>query len=102
VNPPWWKLGVIFPPQLEPEQLRPVVMAARSTEEVDIVGMKSGRVTLVGEVTWRNKSMDANLIKDFQNYKVPAMRQAELDCCRHPRGRPRPRRTRAGATALLG
>lgn len=48
----------------------------RSAEEVDIVAMKSGRVTLVGEVKWRNKSMDANLIRDFQNYKVPAMRQA--------------------------
>jgi AAA+ ATPase superfamily predicted ATPase len=50
----------------------------RSTEEVDIVGMRSGRVTIVGEVKWRNTTMDANLIKDLEDYKLPAMKQDGL------------------------
>ena len=44
--------------------------------------MKSGRVTIVGEVKWRNPSMDANLIKDLQDYKLPAMRQDGLKFAR--------------------
>jgi AAA+ ATPase superfamily predicted ATPase len=51
---------------------------ARSTEEIDIVGMSKGRVTLVGEAKWRNKASDANVVNDLENYKVPAMRQAGM------------------------
>jgi hypothetical protein len=54
----------------------------RSSEEVDIVGMKSGRVTVVGEVKWRNATMDANLIKDLEDYKLPAMKQDGLKFAR--------------------
>ena len=50
----------------------------RCTEQVDIVAMSRNRVTLVGEVTWRATKTDANLLKDLETYKIPAMRQAGL------------------------
>lgn len=52
---------------------------ARSTEEVDIVGTSRGAVRLVGEVKWRSKESDANIIHDLRRYKIPAMRQAGLN-----------------------
>jgi AAA+ ATPase superfamily predicted ATPase len=55
---------------------------ARSTEEVDIVGTSQGVVQLVGEVKWRNKKSDANIIQDLQTYKIPALRQAGLKISR--------------------
>ncbi len=65
---PWWGNAL--------NELRRT--GVRSSEEVDIVGMKSGKATLVGEVKWRNSAMDANLIRDFEQSKVPAMKQDGL------------------------
>jgi AAA+ ATPase superfamily predicted ATPase len=50
----------------------------RSTEEIDIVGMSRGKVTVIGEVKWRNRAIDANILADIGRYKIPAMRQAGL------------------------
>jgi AAA+ ATPase superfamily predicted ATPase len=48
----------------------------RTTEEIDIVGLANGRVTLIGECRWRNKAMDGNILKEIEDYKLPALRQA--------------------------
>jgi AAA+ ATPase superfamily predicted ATPase len=48
----------------------------RTTEEIDIVGLSSGRVTVIGECRWRNKAMDGNVLKEIEDYKLPALRQA--------------------------
>lgn len=48
----------------------------RSTEEIDIVGLSSGRVTVIGECRWRNKAMDGAILKEIEDYKLPALRQA--------------------------
>jgi AAA+ ATPase superfamily predicted ATPase len=53
----------------------------RTSEEIDIVGTSGGRVTLLGECRWRNKAMDGNILKEIDDYKLPALRQAgyEID-----------------------
>ena len=48
----------------------------RSTEEIDIVGLSSSRVTVIGECRWRNKAMDATILEEIEEYKLPALLQA--------------------------
>jgi AAA+ ATPase superfamily predicted ATPase len=48
----------------------------RTSEEIDLVGTASGRVTLIGECRWRSKAMDGNVLKEIEEYKLPALRQA--------------------------
>jgi len=47
----------------------------RSTEDIDIVGLRGRKATVVGEVRWRNQPMDANVLKQLEEYKLPAMEQ---------------------------
>jgi AAA+ ATPase superfamily predicted ATPase len=53
----------------------------RTTEEIDIVGLSNARVTVIGECRWRNKAMDGNVLKEIEEYKLPALGQAgyEID-----------------------
>ncbi len=54
----------------------------RTTEEIDVVGMSRGQVTLVGEAKWRTHGADANIVKDFEQYRIPAMKQAGFKVAR--------------------
>lgn len=56
----------------------------RTHEEIDIVGIGGGRVTLVGECRWRSRPMDAGVLADLEQYKLPALRQAGHRIARHP------------------
>jgi AAA+ ATPase superfamily predicted ATPase len=47
----------------------------RHTEEIDIVGMARGRVTLVGECKWTTKPLTAAILDDLRSYKIPALQQ---------------------------
>ena len=47
----------------------------RTSEEIDIVGLSKGKVTLVGECRWRNKAMDGNILRELFQYKLPALVQ---------------------------
>lgn len=51
---------------------------ARQTEEVDVVGLRRGSVTLVGECKWTAAEMSAGVLTDLETYKLPAMRQAKV------------------------
>jgi AAA+ ATPase superfamily predicted ATPase len=48
----------------------------RQTEEIDIVGMTGGRVTVIGEVRWRNRPMDVGVLGEIDRFKLPALRRA--------------------------
>lgn len=47
----------------------------RSSEEIDIVGMRGKQVVLVGEVRWRSDQMDVGILGDLERYKLPALAQ---------------------------
>jgi hypothetical protein len=49
----------------------------RSTEEIDIVGMRGRQVVLVGEVQWRSDPMDVGILGDLERYKLPALAQVQ-------------------------
>ena len=48
----------------------------RTNEEIDIVGLKGNRVTVVGEVRWRPKPMGVDILEDIDRFKLPALEQA--------------------------
>ncbi len=56
----------------------------RSSEEIDVVGTRQGRVTLVGEARWRNAPMGLDLLASVDDYKIPALRQSELKVVKRP------------------
>lgn len=56
----------------------------RSTEEIDIVGMRGKQVVLIGEVRWRSDPMDVGVLGDLDRYKVPALAQQQGIKVRRP------------------
>lgn len=48
----------------------------RTSEEIDIVGMARGRVTLIGEVKWTARPVGPSILQELERYKIPALRQA--------------------------
>ena len=50
----------------------------RTTEEINVVGMRRGRVALVGEARWRNRPMSARYLAEVEQYKLPALRQSGI------------------------
>lgn len=48
----------------------------RTREEIDVVGIARGRVTLIGEVRWRSKRMDVGILGEIDRFKLPALRHA--------------------------
>lgn len=48
----------------------------RQREEIDVVGTARGRVTVIGEVRWRNKPMDVGILGEIDRFKLPALRKA--------------------------
>jgi len=48
----------------------------RETEEIDVVGMQRGRVSVVGECKWTSKPISVSLLGDIEKFKLPALRQS--------------------------
>ncbi len=51
---------------------------ARTTEEIDIVGLSRSVVTIVGECKWTNSKMSPQVLVDLDTYKIPAMRESKV------------------------
>lgn len=51
----------------------------RHTEEVDVVGLRGREVAVVAEVKWTGKPLDAAVLADLREFKLPALAQAGLD-----------------------
>jgi hypothetical protein len=56
----------------------------RQTEEIDIVGLRRGSVTVVGECKWTNRPLGAQVLSDLETYKLPAIRQAKVKIAAGP------------------
>jgi uncharacterized protein len=48
----------------------------RETEEIDVVGLHRGRVSIVGECKWTDKPISVALLSEIEKYKLPALRQS--------------------------
>lgn len=55
----------------------------RTSEEIDIVGLRGKRATVIGEVHWRSAPMSLGILGDIERYKVPALVQAGIEVS-HP------------------
>lgn len=65
----WWGLAA--------RRLR--TSGERSSEEIDVVGLKRNRVTLVGECKWTTGPLGLDVLRDLERYKLPALaEQARL------------------------
>ena len=56
----------------------------RSSEEIDAVGTKRNKVTIVAEAKWTNKQLTPQIVADLDTYKIPALRHS-LQVVTHPR-----------------
>lgn len=77
---PVTRVGSWWGPALH--ELRKV--GARSSEEIDIVGMARNRVTVIGEARWRNAAMDAECLSSVDRFKLPALRQSRIKVAAEP------------------
>lgn len=59
-------------------------LGLRSTEEIDLVGMSRGRVSLIGEAKWTGSPIDVSVLRDLQEYKIPALKQAGFKVIAQP------------------
>jgi hypothetical protein len=50
----------------------------RMSEEIDVVGLSRSVVTLVGECKWTSDRMSDRVLRDLDEFKIPAMRQQKL------------------------
>jgi uncharacterized protein len=50
----------------------------RQSEEIDVVGLRRGAVSVVGECKWTGRPMAAQVLHDLDAYKLPAMSQAKV------------------------
>lgn len=48
----------------------------RTSEEIDIVGLRGKRATVIGEVRWRSKPMAVDILEEIDRFKLPALQQA--------------------------
>lgn len=51
----------------------------RTSEEIDIVGLRGSRATVVGEVRWRSDPMSVGILGELDRFKLPALRQAGVE-----------------------
>lgn len=50
----------------------------RQTEEIDVVGIARNRVSIIGEAKWQNRKLDANILRDLDEFKIPALEAGGL------------------------
>jgi hypothetical protein len=48
---------------------------ARTSEEIDLVGLSRRMIKVVGECRWRKAPMDVAVLAELRNFKMPALAQ---------------------------
>jgi hypothetical protein len=51
----------------------------RSIEEIDVVGGRESRATVVGECRWQSQTMKKDVLDDLIQFKMPALEQSGVD-----------------------
>jgi hypothetical protein len=57
----------------------------RETEEIDVVGVARNQVTLLGECKWTDRPLARGVLRDLDDYKLPALRQTSAKVAKQPR-----------------
>lgn len=57
----------------------------RHSEEIDIVGLARGRVTIVGEAKWQSRPLGPAILTDLADHKLPALVQAGYKLAAEPK-----------------
>jgi hypothetical protein len=52
---------------------------ARSSEEIDVVGAHRNRAMVIGEAKWTGQPMGIQVLRDLEQYKIPALEQSGVD-----------------------
>jgi AAA+ ATPase superfamily predicted ATPase len=56
----------------------------RHSEEIDVVGLGRGRVTVVGECKWTSKPLSVSMLAALEDFKLPALRHSGLRLAAEP------------------
>lgn len=56
----------------------------RQSEEIDVVGTRRGRVTVVGECKWTGKPLSVRILQELDEFKLPALAQSGAKLDREP------------------
>lgn len=48
----------------------------REVEEIDLVGLRRGRVAVIGECKWTRRPVSVSLLAEIEKHKLPALRQS--------------------------
>jgi AAA+ ATPase superfamily predicted ATPase len=48
----------------------------RTTEEIDVVGLRRGRVSVIGECKWTTKPISVSVLAEIERFKLPALAQS--------------------------
>lgn len=56
----------------------------RESEEIDVVGTRRGRVTVIGECKWTAKPLSVRILQELDDYKLPALAQSGAKIDREP------------------
>ncbi len=56
----------------------------RTTEEIDAVGSARGRVVVVAEAKWTTRPLSPAILRDLDEFKIPALRQAGQSVAARP------------------
>lgn len=50
----------------------------RETDEIDVVGLQRGRISILGECKWTSRPVSTSLLGEIERYKLPALLQSGL------------------------
>jgi hypothetical protein len=56
----------------------------RSSEEIDAVGSRRKRITIVGEAKWTSKVLTPAIVADLRTYKIPALAESDFNVADNP------------------
>lgn|SRR5487761_2637 len=51
----------------------------RTSEEIDVVGAHRQRAVVIGEAKWTGQPMGIQVLRDLEQYKIPALEQSGVD-----------------------
>lgn len=80
----WWGPAAVTQPRGSDRAVVGRTNSDRTSEEIDAVGLRRGRVTAVGECRWTTTPMTPSILRDLEEFKIPALRKSNLKVVAQP------------------